>query len=224
MANIAEIRDLAAAEPENRAPGALNNGPAAQEPVPLVEEEGGGEEEEERGEGEGEEEYPGQGALREAFLQKLLPIPFTLRALNLADLPEDTDACHICLTQYASPDCTETPVRLPCNHIVGSHCILSWFLATAAPRTDGSSVPTCPICRRVYPAFTLRFADGEGNLRLLSANNRQLETALLTACAMALFFFAVAVILLMLLLGSPLAWSLLGYLTFILVTTIYRWY
>lgn len=70
-----------------------------------------------------------------------------LPTVSITDiLPEDRD-CGICISPYSSPGNLETtpfdneqadvPVRLPCNHVLGRHCLSLWL----------SNNTTCPICR-----------------------------------------------------------------------------
>ncbi len=49
------------------------------------------------------------------FLDRLLPVEY---------MPEDSE-CDICQESYTSSE--ETPVRLPCGHIVGLACITNWL-------------------------------------------------------------------------------------------------
>lgn len=78
--------------------------------------------------------------MAEAFLNNL---PNVARGV----LGEDEQRCSICMEPYG---CTpsengiiERPVRLACNHIIGSECIAHWVSSSA----QGTNV--CPICRRV---------------------------------------------------------------------------
>ena len=51
--------------------------------------------------------------------------------------------CCICWTPYTEK--TETPVKLPCNHIIGKDCITQWAGGLASTgRYNG-----CPVCRAV---------------------------------------------------------------------------
>ena len=49
--------------------------------------------------------------------------------------------CMICHIEYGG-DSGEVPVRLPCNHHVGLHCIRTWL--------SHDSRNSCPMCRRVF--------------------------------------------------------------------------
>ena len=64
-----------------------------------------------------------------------------------ADLPEGGE-CGICQEKYGKADpqtgTVETPVRLPCQHILGSDCISKWV----SPNEYGNK--TCPFCRYVF--------------------------------------------------------------------------
>ena len=64
-----------------------------------------------------------------------------------ADLPEGGE-CGICQEKYGKVDpqtgTVDTPVRLPCQHILGSDCISKWV----SPDEHGKN--TCPFCRYVF--------------------------------------------------------------------------
>ena len=57
-----------------------------------------------------------------------------LRDLELVDplsLDDSDHNCSICLVDYppASEDPeVEFPVRLPCGHVFGSHCLVKWYV------------------------------------------------------------------------------------------------
>ena len=56
------------------------------------------------------------------------------------ELPEHSQNCHICKEFFDDPDMDESresAIMLPCNHIMGSECLKTWF--------QGSN--TCPMCR-----------------------------------------------------------------------------
>ena len=57
-------------------------------------------------------------------------------------LRDDSDICHICKEPFNDSDSgfagnSELPVQLPCNHIMGSACLATWF----------HSSNSCPMCR-----------------------------------------------------------------------------
>ena len=67
----------------------------------------------------------------------------SLPIVKLEDLPENCDSCHICKELYDDPVpevVVESPVKLPCNHIMGSECLAKWL--------DDNN--TCPMCRTTF--------------------------------------------------------------------------
>ncbi len=67
----------------------------------------------------------------------------TLPTVAIADLPEEEQRCSICLDDYIKEDGDnklEVPTRLPCGHVIGSHCLRKWVF----PYGDGER---CPMCR-----------------------------------------------------------------------------
>lgn len=81
-----------------------------------------------------------------------------LPRLDQVDVPELQDqACYICHEPYVFDiqtmdhgDAVEYPVRLPCNHIFGNHCLQTYICG--AQRPGFNSVP-CPLCRRELPVY-----------------------------------------------------------------------
>ena len=83
---------------------------------------------------------------------------FTMAEAFLSHLPRvgrgilgnENQCCSICMEDYGTTESLtgiiERPVKLPCNHIMGSECISIWV---SAPSTGGSGNNTCPICRHV---------------------------------------------------------------------------
>ena len=71
----------------------------------------------------------------------------SLPQVGEADLPEGSE-CGICQEKYGKADpqtgTVDTPVRLPCQHILGSDCISRWV----SPDEHGKN--TCPFCRYVF--------------------------------------------------------------------------
>ena len=58
--------------------------------------------------------------------------------VSLDDIPNATD-CNICMEPFGSTEDPESPVQLPCGHVMGRKCISRWL------ETSNS----CPLCRRV---------------------------------------------------------------------------
>ena len=58
--------------------------------------------------------------------------------ISLDDIPNATD-CNICMEPFGSTEDPESPVQLPCGHVMGRKCISRWL------ETSNS----CPLCRRV---------------------------------------------------------------------------
>lgn len=58
--------------------------------------------------------------------------------VDLNDFPNDT-ICNICMEPFGGTEDSESPVQLPCRHLVGRKCISRWL------ETKNS----CPFCRRV---------------------------------------------------------------------------
>lgn len=65
----------------------------------------------------------------------------SLPSIQLEELgPDITDKdCPICLSEYGTASPTDTPIKLPCQHILGTDCMYTWLL---------SGKNTCPHCRR----------------------------------------------------------------------------
>lgn len=69
-------------------------------------------------------------------------ILLSLPIVELEDLPENSQDCHICKEPYQDPtgkEKAERAKKLPCNHILGADCLAKWF----------ESSNTCPLCRAV---------------------------------------------------------------------------
>lgn len=76
-----------------------------------------------------------------------------------ADLPEGSE-CDVCREKYGShPGAMDNPVRLPCQHVIGSFCISLWV----SPFEQGKN--TCPFCR--YVLFPLNHDPADPNYREL---------------------------------------------------------
>ena len=58
--------------------------------------------------------------------------------VDLIDFPNETN-CNICMEHFGDTEDSESPVQLPCHHVVGRNCISRWL------ETKNS----CPFCRHV---------------------------------------------------------------------------
>lgn len=80
----------------------------------------------------------------------------SLPRVGEADLPEGSE-CGICKEKYSNldshPEAVDTPVRLPCQHVVGSDCIRRWV----SPDEHGKN--TCPFCRYIFFSSYQQFED-----------------------------------------------------------------
>ena len=69
-----------------------------------------------------------------------------LPRVALGDVPTESCKCPICQIKYLEEDpdsgYTEHPIMLPCNHIIGRHCLTRWL-----EPTPGGNANTCPLCR-----------------------------------------------------------------------------
>ena len=69
-----------------------------------------------------------------------------LPRVALGDVPSESRKCPICQIKYLEEDTdsgyTEHPTVLPCNHIIGRHCLTRWLKPT-----PGGNANTCPLCR-----------------------------------------------------------------------------
>ena len=69
-----------------------------------------------------------------------------LPRVALGDVPSESRKCPICQINYLEEDTdsgyTEHPTILPCNHMIGRHCLTRWL----KPTPDGNA-NTCPLCR-----------------------------------------------------------------------------
>ena len=73
------------------------------------------------------------------FLRELLRVA-------LEDVPAESYNYPICQIKYLEEDpdtgYTEHRIILPCNHIIGRHCLTRWLKPT-----PGGNANTCPLCR-----------------------------------------------------------------------------
>ena len=69
-----------------------------------------------------------------------------LPRVAIEDVPPESCRCPICQIKYLEEDSdsgyTELPIILPCNHIIGRHCLTRWLKPT-----PGGNANTCPLCR-----------------------------------------------------------------------------
>ena len=69
-----------------------------------------------------------------------------LPRVALEDVPSESCKCPICQIKYLEEDpdsgYTEHPIMLPCNHMIGRHCLTRWLKPT-----PGGNANTCPLCR-----------------------------------------------------------------------------
>ena len=89
------------------------------------------------------------------FLAFLASLP----EVQLNELPSNAQSCDICMESFHNQgqETAERPVKLPCNHVLGSVCVETWF------RSHNS----CPLCRATF--FEM---DPEGmNGRIADARN-----------------------------------------------------
>ncbi|KAM0798103.1 hypothetical protein BDR22DRAFT_964878 [Usnea florida] len=63
----------------------------------------------------------------------------------MLDLPAKEQDCAICMEKYYGPHQQECPVRLPCNHVLGKACLLTWLKSPPSNRNNNC----CPVCRTV---------------------------------------------------------------------------
>lgn len=69
----------------------------------------------------------------------------SLPLVLLNDLPEGNKDCPICIESYDVPRSSESPVRLPCSHVMGKECLRKWLKSSVSNRNKNA----CPICRAV---------------------------------------------------------------------------
>ena len=82
---------------------------------------------------------------------------------NLPSPSEHTDPCGICGEYYQ--DSEESPVQLPCGHVLGSNCLAQWMSPLAEHCHN-----TCPMCRSEAFDKPTRLREHRGaNLAILTA-------------------------------------------------------
>ena len=109
---------------------------------------------------------PSISAMAQEFLNQLLRIENTVQKDEL-----EIKACMVCLERYGALDSStgavELPVRLPCNHLIGTICIARWL-------RDSNSCPACratffPAQPRPYLEHGIMDDNDEFRNRLISA-------------------------------------------------------
>lgn len=92
------------------------------------------------------DEFPSLFELQDRLRQSSPAKKFlaSLPVVKSENLPENYQTCHICKELFDNPvpeevENPEFPVKLPCNHIMGSECLAKWF--------DGHK--SCPMCRTI---------------------------------------------------------------------------
>lgn len=83
--------------------------------------------------------FPGASNTRAEKFLKSLP------TLSFSDLSEGDQDCPICIETYNNDRHSESPVRLPCKHIMGKDCLLNWLKSSVLNAKNN----TCPMCRTV---------------------------------------------------------------------------
>ena len=73
-----------------------------------------------------------------AFIDNLI-------SLELDDLKKEDRTCAICLQPYRKGESQEIPLQLPCGHIFGKECLLTWLTDIG---NDDAHVASCPMCRK----------------------------------------------------------------------------
>ena len=73
-----------------------------------------------------------------AFIESLI-------SLELEELKKEDRTCAICLQPYRKGESQEIPLQLPCGHIFGKECLLTWLTDIGK---DDAHVASCPMCRK----------------------------------------------------------------------------
>lgn len=78
----------------------------------------------------------------------------SLPVINLNTLNKESEDCPVCQETFSDSDLNDadTPVMLPCNHIIGRVCIRKWILGENN---------TCPMCRAAIFEPAVLTAAGE---------------------------------------------------------------
>ena len=69
----------------------------------------------------------------------------SLISLELDELKKEDRSCAICLQPYRVGESQEIPLQLPCGHIFGKECLLTWLTDIGK---DDAHVASCPMCRK----------------------------------------------------------------------------
>ncbi|KAL9638577.1 MAG: hypothetical protein Q9164_001466 [Protoblastenia rupestris] len=73
-----------------------------------------------------------------AFLNSLI-------SLDIDELEDGDRGCSICTDPYFGGEVEEIPVRLPCDHVFGKHCLFLWM-----SQVGNATKTSCPACRTVH--------------------------------------------------------------------------
>jgi hypothetical protein len=78
-----------------------------------------------------------------------------LPRVSCSDLPVNKNdrTCSICLQEYMVGREGEVALKLPCGHLFGARCLLTFF--TSQARDTDSLMSSCPMCRSQLSQFSL---------------------------------------------------------------------
>lgn len=93
--------------------------------------------------------HEGEFSAHWMMIKQTINLQTLFKAIEVASLAEDDRECRICYEDLGSDTSNdrkcrkpEQPVKLPCGHVFGRRCMMTWLM----DRTDEA---TCPTCRRV---------------------------------------------------------------------------
>lgn len=80
-----------------------------------------------------------------------------LPRVSCADLPVDKidRTCSICLQEYMVGREGEVALKLPCGHLFGSRCLLTFCTSKTSDTDYYQSSCSCPMCRLQLPQFAI---------------------------------------------------------------------
>lgn len=80
-----------------------------------------------------------------------------LPRVSCADLPVDKidRTCSICLQEYMVGREGEVALKLPCGHLFGARCLLTFFASQTSDTDYYRSSCNCPMCRSQLPQFAM---------------------------------------------------------------------